>query len=738
MKTYLFLLVGLSWLHFSHAQTLTCSALPDATYTGSCGIADLGTGNGCKVGVRGRCVVKLDNVCVGVVKNPPLPAGTGLSILASAKRQSGGGEDWQTFIGTHITANGSVNTDKSAMVEDCSSLGCTFNGSPVADGASVTAYLSNTVPYGSSCTAAGNVQTRTCSNNVMSGSYPYSSCAILPATNCSSPALNDGQTATFYSRQCVDSTDSCSNYAQSRTCNAGTVSGSSTYSFTSCSAAPGQSCSLAGQTVADGAGRNFYSATSVAYGGSCSSVQQYRNCTNGIFDGSASYDKASCSVAPGANCAPVDGVTVNHGSSRTFYQAASAATCTGQTRTCTNGSLSGSYAYASCSTGCGATTAYWSGNGPGGPGSCDAPLLAGALNEVRNLYYDDMIDTVGSATYTCTSTGWVKNSSSCGMTCFVAGTKVSMANGELKNIEDVKIGEIVRTFDEAKGITTYSAVSETQHHEERPQVLFTFSLANGKMVTSNDVHPFYVVEYHRYLSAQQIYDAWKPDDRLSLFSEEGKAVVINNITRREDEVKTYNLHVSSPYDVPGTDGKYNHNYYAEGVLVHNIKANGPGGGGGCFIAGTQVTMADGTSRNIESLLVGEIVKTYDEVTGEYTLSPVKTVYHHEPRQQILLTYHLNNGVVFTSNDVHPIFDRSTGAYHNSIEIYERWEKGEVIRLEDETGKELVVEKIVLTESFVPVYNLHVSSPYDVGIVDGEHGHNYFVYGVRVHNAVVAK
>lgn len=53
---------------------------------------------------------------------------------------------------------------------------CTFNGSTVANGNSITAWQSSTVPYGSTCTS----QSRVCTNGVLSGSYAYSSCSVNP------------------------------------------------------------------------------------------------------------------------------------------------------------------------------------------------------------------------------------------------------------------------------------------------------------------------------------------------------------------------------------------------------------------------------------------------------------------------------------------------------------------------------------------------------------------------------
>lgn len=107
-------------------------------------------------------------------------------------------------------------------------------------------------------------------------------------------------------------------------------------------------CNFAGQTVINGNSVTAYQASSVPYGSTCTS--QTRTCTNGALSGSYTY--GSCTVTPVANCT-LSGNTVNHGSSVTAYQLQSpiesqGQQCLSETRTCNNGTLSGGYPYASC------------------------------------------------------------------------------------------------------------------------------------------------------------------------------------------------------------------------------------------------------------------------------------------------------------------------------------------------------------------------------------------------------
>ena len=106
-------------------------------------------------------------------------------------------------------------------------------------------------------------------------------------------------------------------------------------------------CSFNGQTVASGASVTAYIASTVASGASCQS--QTRTCTSGTLSGAYTY--ATCAPAVAASCL-FNGLTIADGASATAYLTSSSAaggSCQSQSRLCSNGVLSGSYSYASCS-----------------------------------------------------------------------------------------------------------------------------------------------------------------------------------------------------------------------------------------------------------------------------------------------------------------------------------------------------------------------------------------------------
>ena len=201
-------------------------------------------------------------------------------------------------------------------------------------------------------------------------------------------------------------------------------------------------------------------------------------------------------------------------------------------------------------------------------------------------YYDKtiaaQIAAAAAASTTTTTDTTSQDTFSSDPQCFIAGTQVTLKNGLTKKIEDMKVGDEVLTYDELRKSLNSSPVINVIHHDSRLNSLFTFSFSDGKEVTSNDIHPFYVVEINGYLKAHEIYQRWIFNQQTSVLTEDGKIVGVHHIGLEKKNVKLYNIHVRSPYDTKVKEGDFNHNYFANGILVHNRKA-------------TQETIMDNTS-----------------------------------------------------------------------------------------------------------------------------------------------
>lgn len=175
----------------------------------------------------------------------------------------------------------------------------------------------------------------------MSGSYGYTSCSVDPPLNCTGTpwgTVNHGSSVTAY--QSASPAGSCT--SQTRTCTNGSLSGS--YGATSCT--PGCTGTPWGN-VSHGYSNTAYSSSLPT--ASCASVSETRTCSSGTLSGS--YTTTSCT----SGCTGTPWGNVISGFSGTAYQsgtvaAGSACAPISQTRTCTNGTLSGSYTNLNCTT----------------------------------------------------------------------------------------------------------------------------------------------------------------------------------------------------------------------------------------------------------------------------------------------------------------------------------------------------------------------------------------------------
>ncbi len=138
-------------------------------------------------------------------------------------------------------------------------------------------------------------------------------------------------------------------------------------------------------------------------------------------------------------------------------------------------------------------------------------------------------------------------------TCFVAGTRVLMADGSYKNIEDIVVGDWVKSYDEELGVLCDSQVSCVHHHSADEMFDFYLLLNDYLGVTVN--HRFYTEV------------GWRMAGNLgvgeSLFTSDlGFDYSVDSFERVYSRVPTFDLSVNGC-----------HNFFVdigdEDVLVHN-------------------------------------------------------------------------------------------------------------------------------------------------------------------------
>jgi intein/homing endonuclease len=200
------------------------------------------------------------------------------------------------------------------------------------------------------------------------------------------------------------------------------------------------------------------------------------------------------------------------------------------------------------------------------------------------------------------------------------------------------------------------------------------------------------------------------DDIVKLYENNTKLI---NIEINEQNTVVYNLQ----------DIENNHNFFANNVLVHNRF---------CFIAGTQITMADGSFKNIEEVQIGDEVITLNEETK---LNEVKKVINTKsPIHNDLVKYTLSNGVEVTSTFDHPFYvnKMELASYAPNL-TNERYELGVNVR-KIETGDFVYMipnDNEVTIEKIEP-QPLKDTQTYIFAVEDN---HNFYANGILTHNKV---
>ncbi len=136
-----------------------------------------------------------------------------------------------------------------------------------------------------------------------------------------------------------------------------------------------------------------------------------------------------------------------------------------------------------------------------------------------------------------------------------------LAKTGYKNIKDLKVGDIVLSFNADKNINEYNKILNV--FVNKVDKLYEIKI-NNKKISVSEEHPFY--NGKDYIEAKDL----KINDMV--FTNEFKLVKIDEINEISNEKLLYNIEVEN-----------NHNYYIDSYLVHNFPYGGghvSGGGGG--------------------------------------------------------------------------------------------------------------------------------------------------------------
>ena len=145
--------------------------------------------------------------------------------------------------------------------------------------------------------------------------------------------------------------------------------------------------------------------------------------------------------------------------------------------------------------------------------------------------------------------------------CFVPGTQVKMADGKTKNIEDVKVGDMVLSYNEKTKKYENCAVTGLITNPNTTNIA-RVNLKDGTKIEMNEYHPIYTQDGWKSLTNYKGLPTLTKDDKV--LSTNNKFIEISSIDcwKEETPIITYNLSIEKT-----------HNYFVGNtpVLVHNAQ-----------------------------------------------------------------------------------------------------------------------------------------------------------------------
>jgi len=193
--------------------------------------------------------------------------------------------------------------------------------------------------------------------------------------------------------------------------------------------------------------------------------------------------------------------------------------------------------------------------------------------------------------------------------CFIAGTKVEIEEKGTTNIEDVEVGDKVLTYNHDIDYEEYCEVKSTMVKENENVVTYLFDRQEYKSnripekITATPDHPLFVCGkgYASYDPTMTKEDCGMEVEQILIGDEvlhvDGYGIKIQDIVEHEETHTVYNL----------DNVDKNHNFFVEGLLAHNRGGPPPT----CFAAGTQISLSNGDVKNIEDIVVGDVVLGWD-------------------------------------------------------------------------------------------------------------------------------
>lgn len=258
-------------------------------------------------------------------------------------------------------------------------------------------------------------------------------------------------------------------------------------------------------------------------------------------------------------------------------------------------------------------------------------------------------------------------------TNFIEDTDVLMVGGQIKKIQDINVGDKILSYDieELKKNKSWREwynlnFNDLDSIRMTPSFVrgvvfkkvFGYVLINNTIKLTKNASVICETSYREWKFIRS--DNIKRGDVLLLNNQQ--TLLVNSIKILDDTVNSFGIEVEN-YD----------NYFGDNLFTHNISI-----GAFCFIAGTKITMVDGSEKNIENVEVGNVIKSWNEELNEIGSSKVVKLIQPVHDDIVKLTF---DGVENKNTFDHPYYIKNKGwcSYKPNLTM-DRYDIGQIGQL----------------------------------------------------------
>lgn len=259
-----------------------------------------------------------------------------------------------------------------------------------------------------------------------------------------------------------------------------------------------------------------------------------------------------------------------------------------------------------------------------------------------------------------------KYSSGGGSLCCVDGdSEIAMADGTTKAIKNIKVGDMVLSYDEVNKVLAPTAVERIDVVRRSEILHITF--ADGTMLKITPDHPMFSER------------GWVVHDP------ESAKIAYSDVDIREEIVcigdmllslsLLFDKQITNIEFVTGTFTCYtfkveeNHNYFAQSVLVHNavvLPCIQPCAIDMCCVDGeTDITMADGTTKKAKDIVIGDKIMSYNSKTKMFEETIIKQTI--TPIRNSIVEITFEDGSILKITNDHPLLTTRGWTAYNLAE-----------------------------------------------------------------------